>query len=448
MDMINRNNYEIYFLDALEGNLAPHLEKQLQDFLVSHPDLAEEFMQMQEAMNNSAHDTPLHIYPDKEKLHKPGLPINRKELDTLLIDELENVLPAEEKAQLEKWSAVYPEVDASRRMFAATILQPTEDTFDAKGKLKVGDAPDYSDHNILLAAAAENDLQPAQIAQLGLDSTANDSVLREIELLKKLKLRPGTESFDAKDTLRKREARIIPFRKIALTFTSAAAVLLMLFTIVQRNDTHPAEFALTPGLSPNLPMTQTPASKNNETLVSSQKPTLSGTNTLPASHSNIEYTSSVATSFVNGQNAVMPELRTPSEVSPIGSLPVNLLALNDEKGLMLPTPDMRLVHEQPVANPVIAGENKTMNLIEYLSKAAGKKLEDSYAYSLASRQYSRLTERSEESVQIKKSPEKEKVTIRIAGLEIERDVAVSPKKENGLVQRAERIYNKLRPAKP
>ena len=127
MDPISRNNYEVYFLDALEGNLAPHLQKELQDFLLSHPDLGEEFRQMQEAMHNSGHETPVHIYPYKEKLHKPGLPIHRNELDNLLIDELENALSTEDKARLDKWSVVYPEVATARRIFAATILHPVEE---------------------------------------------------------------------------------------------------------------------------------------------------------------------------------------------------------------------------------------------------------------------------------------------------------------------------------
>lgn len=55
--MINKDNYEAYFLDYLEGNLSEKDKKELELFLIENPKLGEEL---------KAYDNSLFLIPDME----------------------------------------------------------------------------------------------------------------------------------------------------------------------------------------------------------------------------------------------------------------------------------------------------------------------------------------------------------------------------------------------
>ena len=63
---INRNNYEQYFLDFLEGKLSPSQENMLMSFFDSNPDLKEEF----ELYSDAPELTAKTVFPEKEMLRK------------------------------------------------------------------------------------------------------------------------------------------------------------------------------------------------------------------------------------------------------------------------------------------------------------------------------------------------------------------------------------------
>lgn len=63
---INRNNYEMYFLDYLEGNLDPVMEEELKTFLANHPDLSAEL----EQYRNITLSAPDVHFPYKHHLRK------------------------------------------------------------------------------------------------------------------------------------------------------------------------------------------------------------------------------------------------------------------------------------------------------------------------------------------------------------------------------------------
>ena len=66
---INRNNYEVFFMDHLDGKLSPPLEQELRAFLVLNPDLAIEFEDVQSSVQTLPTHSP-DIFPDKASLHK------------------------------------------------------------------------------------------------------------------------------------------------------------------------------------------------------------------------------------------------------------------------------------------------------------------------------------------------------------------------------------------
>ena len=65
---INRNNYEEYFLDFLEGNLSPSENDLLMSFLNSNPDLKEELELLNELPEIRIEET----FLEKSTLKKPS----------------------------------------------------------------------------------------------------------------------------------------------------------------------------------------------------------------------------------------------------------------------------------------------------------------------------------------------------------------------------------------
>lgn len=65
---INRDNYEVYFMDYLDGNLKPDQTRELQAFLLINNDLQEILEEMKEPLKLKVQDSP--VYKNKELLKK------------------------------------------------------------------------------------------------------------------------------------------------------------------------------------------------------------------------------------------------------------------------------------------------------------------------------------------------------------------------------------------
>ncbi|MBN2519959.1 MAG: hypothetical protein JXB17_05605 [Bacteroidales bacterium] len=90
---INRNNYEIFFLDYYEGNLTDIESKELMEFLEINFDLKDEFEQYQHVGLTVTSD----IFSEKLKLKKSLLDIPVKKIDEQCIAYCENDYSANEK---------------------------------------------------------------------------------------------------------------------------------------------------------------------------------------------------------------------------------------------------------------------------------------------------------------------------------------------------------------
>lgn len=441
---INRNNYEIYFLDAIEGNLAPIMEPVLHEFLLANPDLAIELEQMRDAFQGSLPEMKSDEFAFKSGLHKAYLPCSEDELNQLLIDEIEQNLEPLRKDLLEKWVLIYPEVAKARKLFSATILREHSLEFSAKNSILFDESLDFTDNKLLLAAAAENDLDAQSLKSFGIDPI-NDKDQREaISILRRLRLRAGHDVFDRKETLYRRETAVIPFRRITLSFSAAAAVLVLLFTIIRYTDSHKASVGGFAETNPQIKLTpannQDPESSSiTESNVISDfnnsRPYNQQNKTSPVRQSN-------QNSFASNNDSKNSD-RIPVNLVNISPLPGGEVAMSGDPGIISPPPDMRLVYQNPLPGSFIPGENRTINLFDYLSKSATEKLENTYAYSFASRQYARFTEHGNQPVKIERQSGNEKVTIRFAGIEIQRDARKEGYRENNLLERAERLYRKI-----
>lgn len=122
---INKENYEAFYLDFLEGNLTPAMEKKFVDFLNSNPDLKID----DEGFLNEIEKESITI--EKDFLRRETT-TGLKESDYLMIAAVENELNSEEKKQL------------------AALLQTEEHLAEElalfhKSKLKVDTSVSFSD---------------------------------------------------------------------------------------------------------------------------------------------------------------------------------------------------------------------------------------------------------------------------------------------------------------
>jgi hypothetical protein len=115
--MINRDNYEAFLLDYIEGTISGDDRQELLAFLDKHPDLKADLDISLDISLNPGN----HTFNDKEQLHKHNadlyeLPVK----DYLAIKQCEEGLSAEEQAEL-----ILSEPDANRRNELVQLYQNT-----------------------------------------------------------------------------------------------------------------------------------------------------------------------------------------------------------------------------------------------------------------------------------------------------------------------------------
>lgn len=112
---IDKNNYEIYLMDYLEGTLSPNEVAEVLLFLEQHADIKQEFEAMQSFVLNS----------DKIGLDKAVLLKSKNDFhQQLLIKELEGDLSSSEQVVLQKAIKQNPTLQPEQQLFALTKATP------------------------------------------------------------------------------------------------------------------------------------------------------------------------------------------------------------------------------------------------------------------------------------------------------------------------------------
>ena len=128
---INRNNYEAYFIDYLEGNLEENLVNDFIEFLQKNPDLKKE-LSLFESVTAEAENV---VFQQKEKLYKNKYD-SEKIFDQTAVANLEGELSASEKKEFEDYISKNPEKRKELQLFNHTLLHPdTSVKFPNKKKL-------------------------------------------------------------------------------------------------------------------------------------------------------------------------------------------------------------------------------------------------------------------------------------------------------------------------
>jgi hypothetical protein len=135
---INRENYEIYFLDYHEGNLHPGQVAELLVFLEAYPELKEEF----EAYEDVHLEPEISVtFPEKASLKKSYVPdtgiINLRNYENYFISYTEGLLSPKEQKLLVDFLKIHPELKTDFDLYQKSHVQADLNiTFPAKAKLK------------------------------------------------------------------------------------------------------------------------------------------------------------------------------------------------------------------------------------------------------------------------------------------------------------------------
>uniref|UniRef100_UPI00321768DB hypothetical protein n=1 Tax=uncultured Draconibacterium sp. TaxID=1573823 RepID=UPI00321768DB len=127
---INRNNYEAFFIDYLEGNLDERLVDNFLEFIKLNPDLKEELA----LFESGSAAVPENIsFSKKETLYKEKYD-SEKEFENAAIASLEGDISANEKFEFEVYLAEHPEKKKEAALYAKTKLKADESILFAKRK--------------------------------------------------------------------------------------------------------------------------------------------------------------------------------------------------------------------------------------------------------------------------------------------------------------------------
>ncbi len=128
--MINRENYEIWFIDFLDGNLNTQQQEMLKLFLTQHPDLATELDEIQQLSIEPENIT----YKGKANLKKHSLQ-DEEAFNQACVDFVEGDATNEQKAALLALTQTNAEKAKALQQFKATKLKAETVIYPYKEKL-------------------------------------------------------------------------------------------------------------------------------------------------------------------------------------------------------------------------------------------------------------------------------------------------------------------------
>ncbi len=222
---INLENYELYVLDYLEGNLSNDLKAEFDVFLMLNPHLADEIYELNDLKLSVKNE----INFDKGLLIKDLFSDDNIEIhfDDLCIDYIENQFSEDEQIKFEKFLKSNPEKQIRFEQFKKCRLDKNFNEIFKNNpvnekNLILSDA-DFEDE--LCIAYIEQDLSKSQSILLEDEFNSNLSLDRNVKLFKHLILKEQTDViFTDKLSLLK-----LKKRSISISYRYAIAASLLFF---------------------------------------------------------------------------------------------------------------------------------------------------------------------------------------------------------------------------
>lgn len=221
---INKNNYEAFFLDYHEGNLAPQQVADLFLFVEQHPELQETFESFE---NLTLEDFSSVKFEDKASLKKEITLENKEEH---FIRAIENTLNTDEKGLLDNFLKQYPQFLFEFELFQKTKLSPdTSIVFENKNEFKKSFSSiklDSFEKDELFISAVEDLLTKEETTIFNQQLLDDTQIKKEYALFQQTKLVADTSTvFHEKEKLKHRNKKVVPF----FYYISAAASIILLF---------------------------------------------------------------------------------------------------------------------------------------------------------------------------------------------------------------------------
>lgn len=450
---ISRDNYEVYFLDYIEGKLRAEMHEELQLFLQHNPDLAAELEEIQlfQEQNNFSIGKEELSFDDKNSLKKTESTAQEDLIDELLAKELEGDLAKDERVLLDKLALGSSLVEKWRKAYALTKLQSSkEEVFADKDAVRIPSAIDHSSIHELLIAHCEGDLNEEE--NLMLESLlASDQALRtELSLFSLTRLAPEAISFPAKNALYKKETPVISLRRVYYGVAAAASVALLLAVI---NYTDKSSALTVASFTPRVEvksMTTSPNSKEQLAQDNKRQETISINTSVNTSNNDVAIAVEPKRKEIfEERKNTQQQTRTPQHEPVV--LPAEYLQYRDAenlvthtpKGLEYEIPEMKKVYEQPIHHS--ANTQESITLLAFLGKAASSRIMGTDAYTYTESQLQLLAQRVNRNFKFERIPldTKDQLLLKIGRFEIQKPI--SRKETNGqksLWERARKLIEK------
>ncbi len=133
---INLNNYEVYLIDYLDGNLSVEVEKELMLFLEKHPEIKSEFENFEEV--TISHEN--FVFDDKDSLKRKKIiateNINENNYEEFFVAYYEKDLSENSNAEVLNFVEKNPELEKEFQLHKSLILEVENIEFQDKDKLK------------------------------------------------------------------------------------------------------------------------------------------------------------------------------------------------------------------------------------------------------------------------------------------------------------------------
>ncbi len=224
---INKNNYEAFLLDYLEGNLSAEITAALLLFLDNHPELDVDLTDFNIISSNENESI---TFNDKQNLKRKEFVINDDLIESLIISLVNGDLSKEETDKLLKVIKHDENYKKLYHQYLNTVLSAEATNFENKFLLK-GHLPITSENiEYFLIAELENTLNENERKALVAFKTTFPGVKTLENNYAGTRLnRNELVIFTDKKSLKKKEAVVISFYSIARYVSVAAAACLILY---------------------------------------------------------------------------------------------------------------------------------------------------------------------------------------------------------------------------
>ena len=225
---IDKNNYEEYAMDFLEGTLSEEAQAAFVLFLEQHPEIQDELVGADEAILKPETEH----FTNKKSLKKE-LPCSEDELDEKLIAFLEGDLSQSEAMTVNGWIEDYAEVSRRMKLFKLTQLNSSGSASMEKGALKM-DLDGISKEDSLMIAQLEGDLSASASHELNELLKDDSSLAFSNKLYQSTRLSADSIVYPNKSELKR--GLVIPLWKRAMQYGSVAASILLLVFVMRTDE--------------------------------------------------------------------------------------------------------------------------------------------------------------------------------------------------------------------